>query len=340
MGKGCVWVARRSTYMLSLNCAARYLLSAGLIVSAGHIFGLGACGGSRDSFDSALPLQADGAVPEDIAQQIRACVVDHRIHLGAAEHRIAFDVRFASDGEIDEMMLLGSTLRDEGLEACMASALRSLSAENLPVHRSSSGFHDSITPDSRAMLGQEQAILACLSNPPCLLTLSLFLGVTYITVLLYVHNIKTIPSPAPAPPTTPPEPEPPEPEPEPEPADNPKTTDPPPPPPPPPLPLPPRETCEERMANRIRCDDPKIKHYELRSETEAFYMIVRKKGKGLRKEKKHAGAESGPCVGRGGFHTNVLQNGDYVASIVGCICCDDAIGKALQKQRTAILYKQ
>lgn len=153
-------------------------------------------------------------------------------------------------------------------------------------------------------------------------------------MVLYVHNTKTLPSPAPAPPVTLPNPEPPGPEPEP--MDKPtKTMDPPPPPPPP---LPPRETCEEQRPDIIRCDDPRLRGYEFLGENEAFNKLVKRHGQGLKKEKLGASTESGPCIKRGGYHTNVVRGADYIASIVGCNCCDDSSGKALKKERAHIEY--
>lgn len=89
------------------------------------------------------------------------------------------------------------------------------------------------------------------------------------------------------------------------------------------------------MPNRIRCDDPKIRWYSFPSENAAFKSI---RGKGLRKEQSMKKATDGPCVNRGGFHTRVKDREDYVASIVGCDCCDDSTGKAIEKQRAAIIY--
>ena len=111
----------------------------------------------------------------------------------------------------------------------------------------------------------------------------------------------------------------------------------PPPSPPPPPPPPPRETCEanSELKKYIRCDDPGISHYKFFSETEAYFSI---KVKGIKKEKPKAKATDGPCEDRGGWHTNVKQGKDYVASIMGCDCCDDSSGKAIQKERARVRY--
>ena len=70
----------------------------------------------------------------------------------------------------------------------------------------------------------------------------------------------------------------------------------------------------------------------------AFRKIVSSKGKGLSKEKNEAKATGGPCFRRGGFHTNVKRGKDYVASIMGCNCCDDSTGKAAKSQKTLVRY--
>jgi hypothetical protein len=109
-----------------------------------------------------------------------------------------------------------------------------------------------------------------------------------------------------------------------------------PPAPPPPPPPPPRETCEQsQYSDKIRCDDPKISHYKFFSEAEAYFSI---KVKGIKKEKSKAKATDGPCEDRGGWHTNVKQGKGYVASIMGCDCCDDSSGKAIQKERARVRY--
>lgn len=85
----------------------------------------------------------------------------------------------------------------------------------------------------------------------------------------------------------------------------------------------------------IRCDDPKISSYNFFSETAAYKSI---KVKGIKMEKSKAKATDGPCEGRGGWHTNVKQGKDYVASIMGCNCCDDSSGKAIQKERARVRH--
>jgi hypothetical protein len=49
-------------------------------------------------------------------------------------------------------------------------------------------------------------------------------------------------------------------------------------------------------------------------------------------------ARGGPCKDLGGWHTRVKSGKDYVASIMGCNCCDDSSGKAVQKESATVQY--
>lgn len=253
-------------------------------------------------------------------------VNEHRNHLESVEPSISFDVKLAGDGTVDSLALRDSTLGDEELELCMASALRSLSEDDLPLRQPESSLRRPVAPESRALEGHPEVLAACLVSPPCLLTLVVLAGATYITVALYVDATNTH-APAKA-------------KPHPESWGEPRKTGPSIP-ADPPEPKDERETCEEKRPDIIRCDDPRIR-YRLWSENDAFYEIVNslgKKGKGVRKANR-ARAREGPCVGRGGFHINVLSGGDSVGSIVGCRCCDDSSGKAADKVRADAIVKQ
>jgi hypothetical protein len=95
-------------------------------------------------------------------------------------------VKLAKDGQVDSVALKDSTLGDQDLEDCMAGALRSLSADDLPMRRSDSRRRGAVAPESRALLGQEQ-VLTCFASPPCLLTLAFLIGAAYITVQIYLY---------------------------------------------------------------------------------------------------------------------------------------------------------
>jgi hypothetical protein len=107
---------------------------------------------------------------------------------------------------------------------------------------------------------------------------------------------------------------------------------------PPPPPPPPRETCEanSELNKIIRCDDRGISHDQDGSENKAYDSI---KVAGIRKEQSKRKADGGPCKNRGGFHTKVKSGKDYIASIVGCFCCEDSSGKAVKSERTQIQWK-
>jgi hypothetical protein len=162
-------------------------LSLGLTLALGFVFMPLGCGGSGGGFDLAAPRQADVDVPEGVALQIRTCAAERRDHLGSVEHFFIFDVKLASNGEADSVALRESTLRDEGLEVCMVKALRSLTEDALPMRRSENGPRGPVPPESRALLGQEEVALACLSSPPCLLTLGFVVAAAYVTVQIYLQ---------------------------------------------------------------------------------------------------------------------------------------------------------
>lgn len=82
---------------------------------------------SGGTFGAAAVGQSDADIPDGVAQEIRTCAAKHMQHLGSAQHTVSFDVLLASNGEVDSVALRESTLGDQALEGCMASALRSLS---------------------------------------------------------------------------------------------------------------------------------------------------------------------------------------------------------------------
>src|SRR5687768_10075287 len=108
----------------------RLALSSGLTLVLGVAFMPLGCGGGL--------AHGDAEVPEGVARRVRTCAVKHRTHLRSAEHSVRFDVTLASDGQVDSVALKDSTLGDEDLEDCMAGALQSLSADDLPMRRSDS----------------------------------------------------------------------------------------------------------------------------------------------------------------------------------------------------------
>ena len=163
----------------------RLALSSGLSLALGFAFTPLGCGSSGRG-----PAHGDAEVPEGVALRIRTCAVKHRTHLRTAEHSVRFDVKLANDGRVDSVALKDSTLGDQDLEDCMAGALRSLSADDLPMRRSDSRRRGPVAPESRALVGQTQA-LACLASPPCLLTLAFLIGASYITVQIYLHALST-----------------------------------------------------------------------------------------------------------------------------------------------------
>src|SRR5262245_30622859 len=132
----------------------RLALSLGLTLALGFAFVPLGCGSSGEAFTPLLPTHGDLGVPEGIARQITACAREHQAHLESAQHSVSFEVKLARDGQVDSVALRDSTLGDQELEACMASALRSLSADALPMRHSHIRPQGPIAPESHALLGQ------------------------------------------------------------------------------------------------------------------------------------------------------------------------------------------
>ena len=159
------------------TCAASLCLGVALAITFPPL----GCGGSGGRV-----AQGDAEVPGSVAWQLRSCAAEHT-HLKGEGHSISFDVKLAHDGNVDGVALRASTLADEGLEACMAGALRSLSLGDLPLRRADLDRRGPVSSESRALLGQEEVLAGCLASPPCLLTLTVLVGATYIAVKLYVY---------------------------------------------------------------------------------------------------------------------------------------------------------
>lgn len=161
-------------------------VGAALAVTAALGFTPLGCGSSGARFGAAGAGQGDAEIPDGVAREIRTCAAKHMRHLSSAKHTVSFDVKLASNGEVDSVALRESTLGDEELELCMASALRSLSEGDLSLRHSGRDHRGPVAPESGALLGQT-LVLNCLASPPCLLALTLAIGATYVAVQIYVH---------------------------------------------------------------------------------------------------------------------------------------------------------
>jgi hypothetical protein len=176
-------------------------LAMALTLALGSAFMPLGCGGSGGGFGPTIPGQGDVVVPEGVALELRTCAARHTDHLGLgrARYSISFDVKLANDGQVDAVALRDSTLGDEELEACMASALRLLSEDDLLLRRADSRPLGPVAPASRALLGQGPAGLAnCFDSPPCLLILHVMAAFTvYVYVQATSHpGTRTHPPPA------------------------------------------------------------------------------------------------------------------------------------------------
>ena len=140
--------------MKSIAKSRVHALALGLWLGAVSIFP--GCGSSRSS--TAVPEGGDADVPAVVAAQLRACAEERKTHLGAARHTIRFELHFSEDGQVDSLSLDDSSLEDQGLEACMAGVLRSMSLEDLPLRGPEQGSYEPMAPESRGFMAQEQAM--------------------------------------------------------------------------------------------------------------------------------------------------------------------------------------
>jgi hypothetical protein len=174
----------------------RFALSLGLTVGLGFAFVPSGCG-------SVHPVTQ---VPESIAAPIRTCAIKHNRHLPAENHTVTFEVELDYNRQVDSITLVDSDLGDEDLEACIASSIRSLTEEDLPLRRAENGERELATPQSRMLLGDPGAghpgvlgnpavLAACVASPPCLLSMVVLMGATVITVQIMVHAASTTAKP-------------------------------------------------------------------------------------------------------------------------------------------------
>jgi hypothetical protein len=70
-------------------------------------------------------------------------------------------VKLDSDGHADKVALVESNLGDEELEKCMASTLRSLSQDDLPLRLTANRERDPMAPGSRTLVGHPEVLAAC-----------------------------------------------------------------------------------------------------------------------------------------------------------------------------------
>ena len=148
------------------------------------------CGGS---FKPPQEGNADGAIPEEVARQIRTCAAKYMGDLPPHDQTISFEVKLASDGEVDSIALHSSTVSHESLEACMAKAIRKLSEDQLSLR--GSRRRGELTREQGRFLGQEEIALGCFASPPCLLTVGFIIGATYLVVALYVQTATKVQKP-------------------------------------------------------------------------------------------------------------------------------------------------
>ncbi len=165
-----------------LSTINRFALPVGFLVGLGlAVVPSGGCGGG--------PPVAE--MPVRLADPIRACAVMHEHHLTASDHTVKFDVGLVN-GQVDSIVLVQSTLFDEELERCLATAIRSFTVDDLPLRGSANLERDPVQSESRELFGNPAVpVAACLASPPCLLGLVVIVGATAITMQLVIYSATT-----------------------------------------------------------------------------------------------------------------------------------------------------
>ncbi|MBK9265489.1 MAG: hypothetical protein IPM54_37595 [Polyangiaceae bacterium] len=164
----------------------RLTLSLGFAVCLGFAFVPQGCGGAHPVAD----------IPEHVAAPIKGCVVEHTHHVRRdADQIVKYDVTLDSNGQVETIALVDSTVGDEELEQCIAASIRSLTENDLLRHRSENFDRELAQPESRMLLGTPAVPLAvCVASPPCLLALTALMGASAITVQLIVHAATSKPT--------------------------------------------------------------------------------------------------------------------------------------------------
>ncbi|MBK9262133.1 MAG: hypothetical protein IPM54_20305 [Polyangiaceae bacterium] len=94
-----------------------------------------------------------------------------------------------SNGQVETITLVDSTVGDEELEQCIAASIRSLTQYDLLRPRSENFDRELAQPESRMLLGNPAVPLAvCVASPPCLLALGMVVAGSVYTVQLMVHT--------------------------------------------------------------------------------------------------------------------------------------------------------
>ncbi|MBK9262131.1 MAG: hypothetical protein IPM54_20295 [Polyangiaceae bacterium] len=127
-------------------------------------------------------------IPEHVAAPIRGCAFEHTHHVRDADQIVKYDVTLDSNGQVETITLVDSTIGDEELEQCIAASIRSLTQYDLLRPRSENFDRELAQPESRMLLGNPAVPLAvCVASPPCLLALGMVVAGSVYTVQVMVH---------------------------------------------------------------------------------------------------------------------------------------------------------
>lgn len=161
---------------------ARRCLFAGLLLCGGYLFGasmLGGCGGSGPTWPSG------GQLPDAMIQRLAECGKKGPIPLESKTYNLSFMVRVSegeNEVEVEEVLLKDSTLQLHEVESCMAEALRTMRAplQVLALRRRRLLPEGPMSPESRALLGQAEAVLLLEAGGVVVVGLAIYAVVVYI----------------------------------------------------------------------------------------------------------------------------------------------------------------
>lgn len=95
-----------------------------------------------------------------------------------------------------------------------------------------------------------------------------------------------------------------------------------------------KETCDSKFPGLIKCNSLPCS-YRYDSDTAALNALRKTMGINNLKIVSKNNASSGPCAGQG-WHYGVKGGGRYIASLLGCPCCEDTPAGPILKKRWRI----
>ncbi|MFO0587013.1 MAG: hypothetical protein U0441_05730 [Polyangiaceae bacterium] len=160
----------------------RRILSVTLLLCGGYVLGistLGGCGSSGPTWPK------DGQLPDRMIEKLAECAKKGPVPLESKTYNLSFIVQVA-EGEnevaVEEVMLKDSTLQLHEVESCMADALHTMRAplQVLALRRRSFVPEGPVSPESRTLLGQAEAVVLLEATGLVVVGLAFYVVVVYV----------------------------------------------------------------------------------------------------------------------------------------------------------------